>query len=78
MCGLQASALGSFARADSHQLPEIIWAPGKTPGQNCTAMRQVAAADQIVLAVRVEPDVAAAVLRDIPEAVFIEKARALR
>lgn len=75
---MQGDLLGQFKQADSHKLPEIIWALGKSSAQISTAMRQAAASDRSILAVRVEPDVAAAVMRELPEVVYNMKARTLR
>jgi NCAIR mutase (PurE)-related protein len=54
------------ARVDTHRalrvgLPEVIFGPGKTPGQIADIVRALRESDQHVLATRVEPDVAAAV-----------------
>ena len=51
------------ARVDTHRalragLPEVIYAPGKTPDQIADIVRTIRAAGQDVLATRVESDVA--------------------
>ena len=55
------------ARVDTHRalrvgLPEVIYAPGKTPAQIAEIARTLRAAGQHVLATRVAPEVAAAVV----------------
>lgn len=77
--GLQGhNALAHNRQAESEKLPEIVWAPGKTAAQVTTVMRQAAAGLRGVLAVRLEPDVAAAVMRDLPEATYSQAAHTLR
>jgi hypothetical protein len=51
------------ARVDTHRalragLPEVIYAPGKTPEQIASIVRALRGAEQDVLATRVEPEVA--------------------
>lgn len=58
--------------------PEVVWAPGKRPAQIAAYMRQAAAADRTVVAVRVEDDVAATITREIPEAIYNQRACTLR
>ncbi|KAK9798617.1 hypothetical protein WJX73_010265 [Symbiochloris irregularis] len=74
----QENALAEVRQTDGHRLPEIVWAPGKTPAQISVVMRQAAAADSSTLAVRIDPDVAAAVMRDLPDATYNQAARTLR
>ena len=77
-CSTQAHQAADLLQADRQGTPEIIWARGKTPAQIALAMRQAAAANVGTLAVRIEPDVAAAVMRELPEATFNQAAGCLR
>jgi len=59
------------ARVDTHRalrvgIPEVIYAPGKTPEQIAEIVRTLRRAEQDVLATRVAPDVAERVLTDVP------------
>ncbi len=61
------------ARVDTHRalrqgLPEVVYAPGKTPEQIVEIARTLSAEGQHVLATRVESDVAAAVGAHLPDA----------
>ena len=58
------------ARVDTHRavrqgIPEVIYAPGKTPGQIVEIARTLQAARQTVLVTRVEPGVAAVVQAEL-------------
>lgn len=72
--GLSSAGLHQEARMN----PEVVWAPGKRPAQIAAYMRQAAAADRTVVAVRVEDDVAATITREIPEAIYNQRACTLR
>lgn len=61
------------ARVDTHRalrqgLPEVVFAPGKTPAQIAEVVRTLRAAGQSALVTRVEPAVADAVKAELPEA----------
>ncbi len=71
-----------FARIDHHRalrtgLPEVIYGAGKTPEQTSAIFARMAAAGQDVLATRVDPLTAAAVLALAPEASHNATARTL-
>ena len=76
-CLVQASLNGNPASGRT-SLPEIVYAPGKSPAQITAVMREFCAAVRVVLAVRVSPDVAAAVTHSLPDAVYNQPARTLR
>jgi len=68
------------ARVDTHRalragLPEVVYAPGKRTGQIVEIARALAAEGQSVLATRVEAEVAAALLRSLPDGAYDEDAR---
>ncbi len=70
------------ARVDTHRalragLPEVIYAPGKTPDQIADIVRTIRAAGQDVLATRVESDVAGRVAERVGAGDYDEKARLL-
>jgi hypothetical protein len=70
------------ARVDTHRalrkgLPEVVFAPGKTPEQITDIVRALRDSGQSVLATRVEPDVGEAVLRALPGGDFDAAARLL-
>jgi NCAIR mutase (PurE)-related protein len=71
-----------FARLDHHRslrsgMPEVIFAAGKTPAQVSEIFLRLAASGVSVLATRVSPEHAAAVLSDVPAAQHHELARCL-
>jgi NCAIR mutase (PurE)-related protein len=57
-------------RALRHGIPEVIYAPGKTPEQIVEIVRALQEADQQALATRVEPAVSERVLAEIPGGVY--------
>ncbi len=70
------------ARVDTHRalrqgLPEVIFGPGKTPGQIAEVAQTLREAGQTVLATRVEADVAAAVNAELPGGEYDQDARIL-
>lgn len=70
------------ARVDTHRalragLPEVIYAPGKTPDQIADIVRAIRDAGQDVLATRVESDVAGHVAERVGVGDYDEKARLL-
>jgi len=70
------------ARVDTHRavrqgVPEVIYAPGKTPGQIAEIARTLQAARQHVLVTRVEPGVAAAVQAELAGAEYEPQGRLL-
>jgi NCAIR mutase (PurE)-related protein len=71
-----------FARVDHHRglrcgFPEVVYAEGKTVEQVVAVAREVLERSPRLLATRVSPEQAAAVLEEIPDAVHHERARAL-
>ena len=71
-----------FASVDHHRslrcgFPEVIFCPGKTPGQVVEIFARLAAGGGNVLATRAEPEVFAAVAGRFPAAEYHEPARAI-
>jgi NCAIR mutase (PurE)-related protein len=71
-----------FAHADTHRqlrsgFPEVIYGPGKTPVQIATLLRELQRTDAPVMATRITPDVAAAVLALQPDVRYLEVPRLL-
>jgi NCAIR mutase (PurE)-related protein len=71
-----------FAHADTHRqlrsgFPEVIYGPGKTPVQIATLLRELQRTDTPVMATRITPDVAAAVLALQPDVRYLEVPRLL-
>src|SRR3984957_1050787 len=69
-------------RIDHHRalrtgLPEVIYAAGKTPAQTAEIFAHMVAEGSTVLATRVTPETAAAVLSSIPLAIYNETGRTL-
>lgn len=69
-----------FARMDSHRslrkgFPEVIFCPGKTTEQIVQLVARTRAREAKVLAARASPEVAEAVQRDFPDAVYHAAAR---
>jgi NCAIR mutase (PurE)-related protein len=74
-------ALG-FAHADTHRqlrsgFPEVIFGPGKTPSQIATLLRELRRGPAPVMATRITPEAAAAVIALDPEVRYIEVPRVL-
>ena len=72
-------ALG-FAHADTHRhlrtgFPEVIFGTGKTPAQIATLLSELGRDGATVMATRIVPDVAKAVLAEVPAARYLEGAR---
>ncbi len=70
------------ARVDTHRalrqgLPEVIFAPGKTPEQIVQIVRALRSQDQTALATRVSEEAAAAVLATLPDGEYDPAARLL-
>ncbi len=69
-----------FAKVDHHRavrsgVPEVIFAPGKTPDQILAVARALRASEQIVLITRVAPEVAGYLLDAMPELSYAAQAR---
>ncbi len=72
-------ALG-FAHADTHRhlrtrFPEVIFGTGKTPAQIATLLGELGRDGATVMATRIGPEVAKAVLAEMPAARYLEGAR---
>jgi NCAIR mutase (PurE)-related protein len=70
------------ARVDTHRalrsgLPEVIFAPGKTPEQIAAIVRALREAEQDVLATRVDPEVARSVREHLGSGEYEPRARTL-
>jgi NCAIR mutase (PurE)-related protein len=70
------------ARVDTHRalrvgLPEVVYAPGKTPAQIVDIARTLLRAQQDVLATRVEPELADAVVSKLGHGEYDPQARTL-
>lgn len=64
-----------FAKVDHHRavrsgVPEVIFAPGKTPDQILAVARALRAAEQIVLITRLAPEVAGYLIDAMPELTY--------
>src|SRR5258707_1911742 len=71
-----------FAKLDHHRalrngFPEVIYCPGKTTEHILKILEKLTARSRKVLASRAEPEVAAAVRRAFPQAVYHELPRML-
>lgn len=71
-----------FAKVDHHRalrhgMPEVIFGQGKTPGQITAIAERLAARGQNVLATRVSPEGAAAVVASMPDAEYHPLSRVL-
>jgi NCAIR mutase (PurE)-related protein len=72
-------ALG-FAHADTHRhlrtgFPEVIFGTGKTPAQIATLLAELGRDGATVMATRIEPEMAKAVLAEVPAGRYLEGAR---
>jgi hypothetical protein len=72
-----AFATLDLARAVRTGFPEVVYGPGKTTEQIVGIVRRLAKAKQTVLVTRVEPEMAQAVLDEVPGAVHHALARAI-
>lgn len=71
-----------FARVDHHRsvrqgFPEVVFGQGKTPGQIAGIAEKIIAAGHNLLVTRTTAEAFAAVLRQVPDAVFHDEARAI-
>jgi NCAIR mutase (PurE)-related protein len=69
-------------RVDLHRalrqgMPEVIYGPGKTPIQIAGIVRALRRAEQTALATRITPEVAEAVLAELPDGEYLAEARLL-
>ncbi len=65
-------------RASRCGLPEVVFAPGKSPAAVCEAFKALSAAGQACLATRVSDGQIAAVRESFPDAMINERARTIR
>jgi len=73
-------SLESFAKIDHHRhlrtgFPEVIWGPGKTPEQIAQIMTAMAQKNAVVMATRIEPEVAEQLALAIPYLTYYPVAR---
>ena len=71
-----------FAKADTHRalrrgFSEVVYCPGKTPGQAAAIVKKLAASGETVLATRADDTTAKAILATVPGAEREERARAI-
>ena len=71
-----------FARVDHHRatrqgFPEVVFGPGKTPDQVCAIARRLVDGGHSLLVTRTDPESYAAVLRELPGAVYHDVARCI-
>jgi len=69
-----------FAKVDHHRrlrtgFPEVIWGPGKTPAQIIQIIQALAKHSPVVMATRIEPDVAQQLEAEIPGLIYYPVAR---
>jgi len=69
-----------FANVDHHRhlrtgFPEVIWGPGKTPAQIIQIIQALAKHSPVVMATRIEPDVAQQLEAEIPGLIYYPVAR---
>jgi pyridinium-3,5-biscarboxylic acid mononucleotide synthase len=72
--------VGEFAKIDHHRtlrtgFPEVIWGLGKTPDQIVQIMAAMRASHPVVMATRIEPNVYAQLVAQIPEIYYYPAAR---
>ena len=72
--------IGEFAKIDHHRalrtgFPEVIWGPGKTPGQIAQIMNVMRQRNPVVMATRIEPEVYVALRSQVRDIRYYESAR---
>jgi NCAIR mutase (PurE)-related protein len=72
--------VGEFAKIDHHRtlrtgFPEVIWGLGKTPEQIVQIMAAMRTSHPVVMATRIEPNVYAQLVAQIPEVYYYPAAR---
>ncbi len=77
---LEFEPIQEFAKVDHHRplrtgFPEVIWGPGKTPGQIVDIMRSLHQHHPVVMATRIEPEVYGQIRQDLPMAMYYSPAR---
>jgi len=77
---LKFDPIQEFAKVDHHRalrtgFPEVIWGPGKTPGQIVEIMRSLHQHHPVVMATRIEPAVYEQIRQALPMAMYYSPAR---
>ncbi len=77
---LEFEPIDEFAKVDHHRslrtgFPEVIWGPGKTVEQIVAIMRAMRDRTPVVMATRIEPDVAQQIRVALPAAMYFEAAK---
>jgi len=77
---LSFETVGDFAKIDHHRqlrtgFPEVIWGPGKTPIQIREIMQVMAKKSSLVMATRIEPDVARELQMEVDGLIYYPQAR---
>lgn len=77
---LSFEPVGDFAKVDHHRhirtgFPEVIWGPGKTPEQILQIMETLRQHSPVVMATRVEAEVAEQIAAKIPDSIYYPIAR---
>lgn len=73
-------SVGDFAKLDHHRqirtgFPEVIWGPGKTPEQLVQIIQTLQQHSPVVMATRIEPEVARQLEQQIPDLIYYPVAR---
>ncbi|MDB9527722.1 nickel pincer cofactor biosynthesis protein LarB [Oscillatoria sp. CS-180] len=77
---LEFEPVEDFAKVDHHRslrtgFPEVIWGPGKTVEQIVSIMKAMRDRTPIVMATRIEPEIAQQIRIALPEAMYYDTAR---
>ncbi len=77
---LSFEPIEDFAKIDRHRhlrtgFPEVIWGPGKTPAQIAQIMIAMSQGSSVVMATRIEPDVAEQLEEQVPGLIYYPVAR---
>jgi len=77
---LEFEPVEEFAKVDHHRslrtgFPEVIWGPGKTVAQIVGIMRAMRDRTPVVMATRIEPEVAKEIRVSLPEVMYFETAK---
>jgi len=72
--------VSDFAKIDHHRylrtgFPEVIWGPGKTPSQIRDIMQVMSQKSPLVMATRIEPEVAIELQMEVPGLLYYPQAR---
>lgn len=77
---LEFEPIDEFAKVDHHRslrtgFPEVIWGPGKTVDQIVAIMRAMRDRTPVVMATRIEPEIAQQIRVALPAAMYFETAK---